>query len=416
MALRSCRPRIPLRVLAVIIAIISTIFLAARLYKEMRSGPNPYPRKRHDFKESADIQEWADFHNERLDSKGRRRSILVIAHGRSGSTITGEIFNHNPSVFYLHEPLQTVERISKQNGSNKDRYASLMINILSNILRCNFSQAVLEDFDHFYREPSHSRASCAIGSPPLCPHEMTDPKWDLKLCPPLTNESLGTTCRNKYAVTVAKILMSRIAGNDIKNILQACRKAKSNCQIIFLIKDPRAVIPSSRSVGFSSDRGSRLSKDGLRLFSYQNCKQTEDNLVFLKNLPLSWRRRILVQRYEDFAVNPLKVMSRLYDFAGLPVLDHVKIWLNKSTHPSKKREDMLIEGSPAFFMMDDASATANRWRWKVHPHDIDIIEHYCKHVMQIMGYIPINNDEDLMADVTTPLFSEGYEAKKWFPN
>ena len=416
MALHSCRRRILLRVLAVIIAIISTIFLAARLYKEMRSGPNPYPRKRHDFQESADIQEWADFHNERLDSKGRRRSILVIAHGRSGSTITGEIFNHHPSVFYLHEPLQTVERISKQNGSNKDRYASLMINILSNILRCNFSQAVLEDFDNFYREPSHSRASCAIGSPPLCPHEMTDPKWDLKLCLPLTNKSLGTTCRNKYAVTVAKILMSRIAGNDIKNILQACRKSKSKCQIIFLIKDPRAVIPSSRSVGFPIDRGSRLSKDGLRLFSYQNCKQTEDNLVFLKNLPLSWRRRILVQRYEDFAVNPLKVMSRLYDFAGLPVLDHVKIWLNESTHPSKKREDMLIEGSPDFFMMDDASATANRWRCKVHPHDIDIIEHYCKHVMQIMGYIPINNDEDLMANVTTPLFSEDYEAKKWFPN
>ena len=124
----------------------------------------------------------------------------------------------------------------------------------------------------------------------------------------------------------------------------------------------------------------------------------------------------MVQRYEDFAVNPLKVMSRLYDFAGLPVLDHVKIWLNKSTHPSKKREDMLIEGSPDFFMMDDASATADRWRWKVHPHDIDVIEHYCKHVMQIMGYIPINNDEDLMANVTTPLFSEDYEAKKWFPN
>ena len=113
----------------------------------------------------------------------------------------------------------------------------------------------------------------------------------------------------------------------------------------------------------------------------------------------------MVQRYEDFAVNPLKVMSRLYDFAGLPVLDHVKIWLNESTHPSKKRDDMLIEGSPDFFMMDDASATANRWRWKVHPYNIDVIEHYCKHVMQIMGYIPINNDEDLMADVTTPLFS-----------
>ena len=36
--------------------------------------------------------------------------------------------------------------------------------------------------------------------------------------------------------------------------------------------------------------------------------------------------------------------------------------------------------------------------------------------MQIMVYIPIDNDEDLMADVTTPLFSEDCEAKEWLPN
>ena len=152
------------------------------------------------------------------------------------------------------------------------------------------------------------------------------------------------------------------------------------------------------------------------MFSYQNFKQTEDNLVFLKNLPLSWQRRILVQRHEDFAVNPLKVMSRLYDFAELPVLDHVKIWLKESTHPFKKREDVLIECPPAFFTVNDVSETAHGWRWKVHPYDIDIIEHYCKHVMQIMVYIPIDNDEDLMANVTTPLFSEDCEAKEWLPN
>ena len=33
-----------------------------------------------------------------------------------------------------------------------------------------------------------------------------------------------------------------------------------------------------------------------------------------------------------------------------------------------------------------------------------------------MGYIPIDNDKDLMTDVTTPLFSEDCEAKEWLPN
>lgn len=108
----------------------------------------------------------------------------------------------------------------------------------------------------------------------------------------MTSESLGSTCRDKYSITVAKILMSRIEGKHIKNILEACKSSDTDWQIIYLIRDPRAVIPSSQSVGFFSNRGSPLSKNGLRLFSYQKCSQTEENLVFLKNIPISWRRRI----------------------------------------------------------------------------------------------------------------------------
>ena len=77
---------------------------------------------------------------------------------------------------------------------------------------------------------------------------------------------------------------------------------------------------------------------------------------------------------------------------------------------------MKKEGHPAFVTVDDASVAVNRWRWKVHPYDIDIIEHYCKHVMQMMGYRLVDRSYQLMADISTPLFGEDYEAKKWFQN
>ena len=416
MALRSSRRRRTL--LRILIVLIPTAFLLARIYTEHRENCSyQYPQQIDRGQESVDFSQGRrDFQTEKFNSKQRRRNILVIAHGRSGSTITGDIFNHHPSVFYLFEPLQTVERIFKKLGTSDEHYGSLMADILSNLLRCNFSKPVLEDFDHFYRYPSHRQASHAIGSPPLCPYEMNDPKWDPKLCPPMTSESLGSICRDKYPVTVAKILMSRIAGNNIKNILEACKSSDADCQIIFLVRDPRAVIPSSQSVGFFSNRGSQLSKNGLRRYSYQKCKQTEENLVFVKNLPISWRRRIMIQRYEDFAMNPLKVLSRLYNFAGLPVLDSVKTWLNKSTHPVQDPEKMKIEGHPVFHTVDDASVAVNRWRWKVDPCDIDIIEHYCKQVMQMMGYTLVDRSYDLMANISIPLFNEEYEAKKWFLN
>jgi len=418
-----CLSRRRRTLLRTVIVIFPAAFLLAFLASmkvmeaEHRENFSHYSQQMDHGQQRVDFQERKDFQNANFDSKQRRRNILIIAHGRSGSTITGDIFNHHPSVFYLHEPLQTVQRIfSKNVGNSHEHYGSLMADILSNLLRCNFSKSVLEDFDHFYRNPNHRRASNAICSPPLCPHEVTDPRWDPKLCPAMTSESLGSTCRDKYSITVAKILMSRIEGNHIKNILEACKSSDTDWQIIYLIRDPRAVIPSSQSVGFFSNRGSLLSKNGLRLFSYQRCSQTEENLIFLKNIPISWRRRILIQRYEDFTINPLKVLSGLFNFAGLPVLDSVKTWLNKSTHPAQNREKMKMEGHPALYTVDDASVAVNRWRWKVHPWENDIIEHYCKHVMQLMGYIPVDRSYQLMSDISIPLFSEHYEAKKWFQN
>ena len=111
-------------------------------------------------------------------------------------------------------------------------------------------------------------------------------------------------------------------------------------------------------------------------------------------------------------MNPLKVLSRLYNFAGLPVLGSVRTWLNKTTHLAQTREKMAMEGHPAFCTVDDASAAVNRWRWKVDLYDIDIIEHYCKHVMQMMGYIPVDRSHERMADISIPLFTEDYEACK----
>ena len=45
---------------------------------------------------------------------------------------------------------------------------------------------------------------------------------------------------------------------------------------------------------------------------------------------------------------------------------------------------------------DDAWAATNRWRWKVHSHDIDIIEYYCGGVMRLLGYRPVDRSYQLL--------------------
>lgn len=49
-----------------------------------------------------------------LPNMAARRNVIIVSHGRSGSSITGDIFNHHPDVFYLYEPLQTVQRTQQK--------------------------------------------------------------------------------------------------------------------------------------------------------------------------------------------------------------------------------------------------------------------------------------------------------------
>ena len=343
-----------------------------------------------------------------------KKNLIIVSHGRSGSTLMGDIFNHHPSVFYMYEPLQTVERVTHTTLGTSKNYNERAMEFLTGIFRCSFdSPEMLADIENFYRKPNHPRVSHAIASPPLCPYLTTDPRWDPSLCPPMTSESLGSACRENYDLTVIKVLIPRIPDNSIKSILASCMPEDVDCKVILLVRDPRAVIASALSVGFFKEM-TGVSKVGTRRFSYLNCKETEHNLDFVRKLPESLRNRIKFQRYEDLAMNPLKELSGLYKFAGLSVPESVRTWLNETTQQSRGACNHEQDGAEATCTKDEAWVAANRWRWKVHPHAIDLIEHYCRHVMALMGYKPVDRSYELLANVETPLFSDDYEAKHWF--
>ena len=343
-----------------------------------------------------------------------RNNLVIVSHGRSGSSLMGDIFNHHPSVFYMYEPLQTAKRVTKGKSSGNISYSSLVEKFLTGIFRCKFDQPqILADIEGYYRKPEHPRISQAIASPPLCPYRTTDQRWDPKLCYPMTSQTLRSACKNNYDLTVIKVLMDRIPDNNIKNILNSCKPLDIDCKVVFLIRDPRAVIPSSRSFGFFKEKGERNALQGTRLYSYRQCRETEDNLEFFRKLPESLRKGIKLQRYEDLATNPLKELSGLYEFARLPVLESVRTWLNETTQLSRT-DCSEIDGSQATCTKDNARVAANRWRWKVHPHEIHIIEYYCASVMRLMGYRPVDRSYELLTNVTIPLFTDDYEAKHWF--
>ncbi|KAM7451779.1 hypothetical protein ABFA07_000789 [Porites harrisoni] len=285
---------------------------------------------------------------------------------------------------------------------------------LSGLFHCTFDDPdILYDMQRYYRKPDHPRISQAIASPPLCPYRLTDPKWNPNLCHPMTSKCLGTACRDHYDLTVIKVLMARIPENSIKTIFSSCNSKDVDCKVVFLIRDPRAVITSSRITGFFKETGGRTALQGTRDYSYKRCKQTEENLEYVRRLPDSLRERIKIQRFEDLAMNPLKELSSLYEFAGLPVLESVKTWLKQTTHSSRAACNHM-DGVDVTCTKDDYWTAINRWRWRAQPGEIDIIEHYCAKVMNLMGYRPVERSNDLLVNRTIPLFREIFEAKHWF--
>lgn len=331
----------------------------------------------------------------------KRQVLLVVGHGRSGSTFLADIFNQHPRVFYVFEPLHGL--IAKQKGENYHEYAS---NFLSHIFQCDFSSGnAAQLIGHFFRFKSR-----AMSSPPFCPYEPTDPLWSSKDCLPVQEGDLENSCRTRHDTIVYKLLFDRIPGHSIEHLFRICERAVINCKVIHLIRDIRPVVMSSSKVAFFKELD-RKTKPSMQQFVYSHCEVTERNLQLLKTLNASLRKQHVVVRYEDLALRPLKVLDVLYDFAGLQVLKSIKQWLLNTTQPSD--DTLKQQARNPVSVVRNSLEMLNKWRLVADICDVNIMERYCRDVMQFMGYTQIKGSNVLLRNLTTPLFSETYPAQEW---
>ena len=70
-------------------------------------------------------------------SRGAR--VMILAYQRSGSSFIGEMFNRNPEVFYLFEPIQPIE-IATGQGKFPLLYDTLVAHLLHVVYTCSFDK------------------------------------------------------------------------------------------------------------------------------------------------------------------------------------------------------------------------------------------------------------------------------------
>ena len=406
------------------VILLTSIFLSIGVLVSnvvMNQRPSIIQQSQDEFKSKEELEVKAPkFHEEKQrqsptgGANKKRLNLIIVAHGRSGSTFLGNIFNHHPSVFYLFEPYQTVERIVRAQAPFNRNYQETAFRWMQGVFQCDFvSAAHVDDLQSYYRkkypENYNPMKSLVLLSPPFCRYNTTDPRWSLESCPPLDQQTMEEECNNKYSITVIKVLIARMPEQNLKQLLSICEISDQfECKFLFLVRDPRGIIPSSKAVGFYED-GDRTTLNGTQQFSRSICGLTEANLKIIRSLRSLEKSRFMLLRYEDLAANPLKTLPSLLKFAGLPMDESLSKWLYLASHlPETESERKAAR------WRQDSQEGAERWRWKVNPGTIAVIEQQCEHVMNVLGYKPVNQSGEIQTNLTVGLLKDNFEALQWF--
>lgn len=313
--------------------------------------------------------------NEQSLQYPKRINIIIISSPRSGSSFLGEIFNQHSDVFYLFEPLHTVQKSVTQHSGlefkfSSSSYQKKAFQLFDDMMNCNFGSGIFIR----YLVPGDRERSLVLNSPPFCSKNEKS-----TVCYKLTSQQLETVCKNNYGVFAAKILTHRLPiSNDEwnKKFLQSCSSnGASECKIIHLVRDPRAVVESLRNLNFF-----RQFNEPEREFSWyveKICHQIEVDVKIGKFLSTVLPDGYKLIRFEDLALTPLLVVSELYHFTGIEMLDSIKKWLRKAT---------TTQNAGPYSTSRVSKQVVSKWKTNMSPEKVQIVESLCGRLMKKLNY------------------------------
>ncbi|XP_072200947.1 carbohydrate sulfotransferase 2 [Excalfactoria chinensis] len=353
---------------------------------------------------------------------GRRQLVYVFTTWRSGSSFFGELFNQNPEVFFLYEPVWHVwqklypgDAVSLQ-GAARD--------MLSSLYRCDLSVFQL------YSTAGAGKNLTTLGifgaatnkvicSSPLCPAYrkevvgMVDDRV-CKKCPPQRLSRFQEEC-HKYRTLVIK----GVRVFDLAVLAPLMRDPTLDLKVIHLVRDPRAVASSriksrhglireSLQVVRSRDprihrmpfldAGHKLGgkKDGGGGSDYHAlgameviCSSMAKTLQTALHPPDWLRGNYMAVRYEDLVMEPIKTLRQVYGFVNLAVSPEMeKFTLNMTSGPGYSSKPFVVSAR-------NATQALSAWRTALSFQQIKQVEEYCQQPMALLGYERVSSPEEV---------------------
>ncbi|XP_041372030.1 carbohydrate sulfotransferase 1-like isoform X3 [Gigantopelta aegis] len=303
--------------------------------------------------------------------------VIILTYMRSGSSLTGDIIQQSPDVFYVYEPLHSVNKLRSSSMlalylSKKTEIRPSLSDTIEHFLSCDLENVDLYTLNQFHLKNSRSTGTylvCVRGANGI---------GEMLTC--LT--SLVKTCA-AAKVTVLKTI--RMPMLEVSALLQKYPQLK----VVHLVRDPRGTLLSQTRVG--NFKWSMLHEVAPEL-----CRKISLDLRISQNISDQFGSRIFTLRYEDLAENPVIVSRMLYDFVGLEFTDTIKDYIVNITQSGRR------DGCAICTWRINSTATAYKWRRKLSYDRVAIIDNGCAGVYKQMGYLPIPK-EKLLRNMSFPV-------------
>ncbi|XP_072027720.1 carbohydrate sulfotransferase 1-like [Amphiura filiformis] len=323
--------------------------------------------------------------------------VIILAQYRTGSTFIGQLFNKNPDMFYIFEPLKVFNNLEDINGQLQN-YENTSAKLLERILRCEFSERFASSFlnfdvgVHFTKNLSVVRVNA-------------DTKFDSQA------QMLRKMCLSYKGYVATKTIRT-----TLKDVVQFLENTDhhENVKIIQYVRDPRGVANSRRMMSYGRSavmefesylRGELKVRPQLKSLNIlkrigrtgsinEYCDQLHADIQLALLQPNVLKNRYKLIRYEDFSANPKRIAKELYSFLGLQTPEVVIQWLNTNTNASYQNDNNMG-------LSKNSAKAASNWRRYLNNEELQQVQSLCADVMELLGYKLLAKEKFLL-DFTVP--------------
>ncbi|KAM4834003.1 carbohydrate sulfotransferase 4 isoform 1-T3 [Thomomys bottae] len=340
--------------------------------------------------------------------RAQRVHVLVLSSWRSGSSFVGQLFSQHPDVFYLMEPAWHVWMSFSQ--STAARLHMAVRDLLRSVFQCDTDvfEAYLAPGPRAQSSLFQWEQSRALCSPPACGAFPRGAISSEAVCKPLCARRPFAAVREACR-TYSHVVLKEVRFFDLRALRPLLTDPALDLRLVHLVRDPRAVFRSRERTAAQLSIDSRivLGPPGQQLPEEEQpyramqaiCRGQEEILHAAQALPEPLRRRYLLVRYEDVARAPEALASRLYEFAGLRFLPHLRTWVHNITRGQGT-------GQHAFQThARDALNVSQAWRWALPYEKVSRLQEVCGDAMDLLGYRKVGSQQEqanLSLDVLSP--------------